>query len=649
MGGLTCASAEIGARLHLAQNEDPKSVTLTIGLCPTSTINPAKIKLSIPGHTLLQETASISPEIPWLKEIAVEAKTLSSHPITMVVENDQGQVLLDYTHDTSPYQDESHDSQFNPSPESAEYYYQLGLQYESFDNRIQALESYRRAIITSEEHGPSHFQLGLMLLRSADFDAATHHFHWAADLGIQSANYYLGLISWYAGDAESAEKHYRFIPESDSLTLAALRGRIAITFKKEDWQGAIQLINHHESASNDQSSLQLLLGLAHKHAGNLEQAQSHFYEILGRDPLNLPALYELARLETSTEGLFAAKLNRLLADDEQYHLDLACFYLDLGLQKEASQILKIAASDWSYPPLFYLLANIPASDPNPESWRARARKEPPDYVFPSRLWEIIALQNEINEHPDDDHAKYYLGNFYYAHQRHAEAILLWEAALPGLGDFDIIHRNLGWAHWHHTHNIDLAVQFFERALALNPHNQDLYLHLDDLYCQEGDDKKRKLLLSQMKALDPIRENLRKRTLKIMVEMGDYQEALDIMTGESFIPLEMDQSFHKIYVQALLQRATKNLSAGHIDLAIKDYLSALEFPENQGVGKPVTLDNAEILYRLGCAYEIQGNYPQAIHSWRAAAKEHQKFGTDQFQYFQMSLDKLGRYSELGFEG
>jgi tetratricopeptide (TPR) repeat protein len=649
IGGLTCASAEIGARLHLSQNDDPKSVSLRIGLCPTLTIVPATITLSIPGLTLLQETARISPEVPWLKEIAVEAKTLSSHPITLVVENEQGQVLLNYTHDTNPYQEEFNDSQLTPSPESAEYYYQLGLQHENFDNRALALESYRHAILTSEEHGPSHLQLGLMLLRNADFDAATHHFHWAADLGIPSANYYLGLISWYAGDTDSAEKHYRFVPDSDPLALAALRGRTAIAFKKKDWQDAIHLINHHKSARNDQCYLQLLLGLAHRHAGNLEQAQNYFHEILGGDPLNLPALYELARLETRTEAPFAAKLNRLLADDEQYYLDLACFYLDFGLQQDASQVLEKAAAVWTYPSLFYLLANIPGLDSDPEPWKARARLEPPDYVFPSRLWEIIALQNAIIEDPGDNKTKYYLGNFYYAHQRYEEAILLWEAALPGLDDFDVIHRNLGWAHWQHTHNIDHAIQFFERALALNPHNQDLYLHLDDLYYQEGDDRKRKILLSKMEALDPIREDLRKRTLKIMVELGHYQEALDIMTGESFIPLEMDQSFHKIYVLALLQRAAKNLSADHIDLVVEDYLSALEFPENHGVGKPIMFDNAEIFYRLGCVYEKQGNYRQAINAWREAAQEHHKFGTDQFQYFQMSLDKLGRYSELGFEG
>ena len=53
-------------------------------------------------------------------------------------------------------------------------------------------------------------------------------------------------------------------------------------------------------------------------------------------------------------------------------------------------------------------------------------------VFPSRLWEVIALNQALEQDPQDDKAKYYLGNFLYAHQRFAEAIQLWEQALAGL-------------------------------------------------------------------------------------------------------------------------------------------------------------------------------------------------------------------------
>ena len=153
----------------------------------------------------------------------------------------------------------------------------------------------------------------------------------------------------------------------------------------------------------------------------------------------------------------------------------------------------------------------------------------------------------------------------------------------------------------------------------------------------------------MAALDPIREDLRKRSLAIMVDLGRYDQALEIITTEEFVPLEMDQSFHLVYVKALLGKAEEQIEAGQISEAIFTYQKALDFPKNQGVGKPTNLGNAEIFYRLGCAFESLGKYRQAIVAWQEATREHHSFGEDLFTYIQMFLDKLGRYSELGFSG
>jgi tetratricopeptide (TPR) repeat protein len=319
------------------------------------------------------------------------------------------------------------------------------------------------------------------------------------------------------------------------------------------------------------------------------------------------------------------------------------------LTQDSLTILETAAENWEYPILFYLSAYLQGKEADAATSRERGREAEPDMVFPSRLWEIIALQAAIADHPQDSKAKYYLGNFYYAHQRFEEAIQLWEAALDGLDTFDVIHRNLGLAYWQQNDDLERASQFIEKALTLNPKNQDLYLLLDDIYIEQGENERRIKLLASMETLDPIRQDLRKRKLAMMVDLGQYEQALKIITNEEFIPLEMDQSFHGVYVKALLQSAEAHLAAGRFEGAIADYQKALEFPQNQGVGRPITMGNAEILYRLACAYEQIGNYRQAVHAWQEAASEHHTFGDELFPYLQMALDKLGRYSELGFDG
>ena len=152
----------------------------------------------------------------------------------------------------------------------------------------------------------------------------------------------------------------------------------------------------------------------------------------------------------------------------------------------------------------------------------------------------------------------------------------------------------------------------------------------------------------MRKLSPIREDVRKRVLSMMVELGMHEEALRVLATEKFVPLEMDQSFHRVYVKALMSRAEAHLEADRLEDAARDYALALDFPENHGVGRPTTSSSAEVLYRVGCVCEKLGRFGEAIGAWQAAGSEHHPSGDDLYRYVQHSLDKLGRYSELGFE-
>ena len=198
---------------------------------------------------------------------------------------------------------------------------------------------------------------------------------------------------------------------------------------------------------------------------------------------------------------------------------------------------------------------------------------------------------------------------------------MWQRALPGMESFDVLYRNLGLAAWQRDGNAPQAIELLEKAMQLNPRNQDLYLLLDDLYKAQELPEKRASLLETIEALPEMREDVRKRRIMMLVDLGRYTDALHVMQTQKFIPLEMDQSFHNLYVRALLQRAEDALQAGQVQTAIADYQQALNYPENLGVGAPTTLNQADIFYYLGLAYERLGMYPEALAAWRSAACEH----------------------------
>jgi tetratricopeptide (TPR) repeat protein len=325
--------------------------------------------------------------------------------------------------------------------------------------------------------------------------------------------------------------------------------------------------------------------------------------------------------------------------------------MDAGLPEDAIKVLETAWSQKANAMAAYLLAFLSHHTGKTfaeKAWLEKTQQTSLEFGFPSRLEEVLALQFALEQDTQDSRAKYFLGNFYYAHERYDEAIQLWNDAVKGMAPYDVIFYNLGMAAWQHGNNPSIAIEWFEKALALNPNNQDLYLHLDEQYKSQNLDHNREQLLAKIKALSYVREDVRKHSIKMTVELGHYQEAIELMTTQKFIPLEMDQSFHEVYVQALMMRAQDNLDVGRIEETIQDYHKMLEYPENLGVGAPTTRAQAHIYYRLGLAYEKLGKYSKAIKAWHEAANEHHSHGKELFAYVQMALDKLSRYSELGME-
>ena len=648
LGGLTCASVELGARIQLVPGPDGQ-VTVNLGICPIRPLQSAQVKLSIPGKSLLIKKADASPEQPWQTSVIFDAQSLADHPLILTVSDGIGGTLLDYTLDRDPSPVEPVVPSAPIRQENAEEYYQLGLRHENFDNREQAKQAYLKALELNPRHAQANLRFGLMLLRAAEFSAAENCLYDAAESGLDEANYYRGIVELYLGQYDDAETGFLCVPAGSPSYAAALEGLGRIALSVCDWEQAAIWFRQAVQHSDPPLSARLLLGVALRRDGQIAEAEQEILTVLERTPLNHPALRELSL--GLDGGAYQEKLARMLAEDRQYILDLAAFYMQACLWADALLVLEEAAKTWDYAMLYYLagLANLRMSLAGEASpWFQRGAQANPDFGFPSRLEEVQALEAALQENPQDANARYFLGNFLYAHGRAEEGKQLWEQALQGLATLDVLHRNLGLAYWQHDNDLVRATGEFEQALRLNPLNYDLYLLLDDLYKAQELVHKRKELLEVIKALPEPREDVRKRKVAMMVDLGQYEEALGLLTGERFIPLEMDQSFHDLYVRAWMQKAEAHLHADQVEEALLDYQNALEYPANLGVGAPTTLAQAEIYYRMGCAYEKLGLYRQALSAWQQGASEHHSHGQPMYEYAQKSLDKLCRYSEVGLE-
>ncbi len=650
LGGLTCASAEMGALLRL-EPLDSKHADLHIGLCPVRPIENAAASVSIPGKILLQEYIDLSPEQIWKGIVRMSTQDLAGSPITLSVTDPSGKLLIDYTLDreTSPITQDLRPGS-NALPE-AENFDQAGLKHENFDNREDAREAYRQALAQVPDHTGANYRYGLMFLRSGELKPAADHLQQAAANGIEEANYFLGIIALHLDQPEEAGSYFSDVDQGNALFSESLIGLGCIALRQRAWDQAIDSFKKACASSDNSISASLFLGIALRRAGLEKDAQKEFSSVLKTAPLNHPALHELALSLGSSGQEYQEKLHRMLADDHQYSLDLACFYIHAGLLADALQVLEEAnqVEAGAMPAYLSGYLNLKLhNEKDARRWFEQAAQASLDYVFPSRLEEIWALEAALRQNPKDYHAMYLLGNYFYAHERYPEAIRLWERALEGLPAYDVLLRNLGLAYWQREKDLPKAITSFELALDINPKNYDLYLHLDDLYKTAKLIERREWLLEKIQSLDEPREDVRKRKVALLVDLGRFEDALKIMIGEKFVPLEMDQSFHDLYARAWLQKAEFDLKSDQIEAAIFDYQKALEYPDNLGVGRPTAAAQAEILYQLGCAYESLGNYQEALASWRTAAGEHHAYGHPLYDFVQKALDKLSRYSELGLE-
>ncbi len=372
-----------------------------------------------------------------------------------------------------------------------------------------------------------------------------------------------------------------------------------------------------------------------------------------KDPLNwrvgyermmcLRSLQKLAEAEAAT-----AELVKGMRGSDWSWLELADDYIQAGFYSEALSVLQAFRNGKEPgtvdPMVYYTLAWLCWKAGDAQNLNASldaAAIQSTDYCFPYMNGSITVLENAIELRPKDARALYYLGNLLYDKQPE-RAMRCWESCVQTDPSLAIAWRNLGWGSWYEEGNASRAAGFYERAVQLKSDDPVYFCELDRMYEKSNAPVQIRLkMLESHHAVVVQRDDAFLREIKVLMLAGRAAEAASYLTTHHFHVREGDEHIHDLHVDAQLLLGIESLEDGKTKESISAFNRALEYPENQQAGKPLSEPRwAMINYYLGLAWQKQGNKKTAAQYFNKSAAQEIGFSENSF-YQGLSLGELGK--------
>ena len=221
--------------------------------------------------------------------------------------------------------------------------------------------------------------------------------------------------------------------------------------------------------------------------------------------------------------------------------------------------------------------------------------------------------------------------------------------------FPTVWRNLALLEYNKHHDADKALEYMQRAFALNENDARIFMELDQLYKRlQRPAAERLAFLEAHAALIEQRDDLLLEHITLMNATGQYERAIATIDAHIFHPWEGGEG--KIpaqYQLARLELAKRAMDSQDYHQAIDLLQQCLIYPHHLGEGKLHGAQENDFYYYLGNAYDAMGDRARAIECWETATQGPQEPAAAMYYndanplkiYFQgLALLKLGRTGE-----
>ena len=593
-----------------------------------------KIQLLENKKILFEERKGLSPEKKYEQVINIEKKNLQN--LRFVLKDKEENILLTWKPEPNEEQEIPEAAKPAKEPkdiESIEQLYLTGLHLEQYRHATyDPTAYYLEALSRNGGDARSNNAMGLWYLKRGKFEQALEFFERAIEtLTERNPNPYdgepffnKGLCLNFLNRKEDSYAAFFKACWNAPWKDAGYFHLAQIDCSNGSYKKALEKIDKALIRnSHNHKALHLKVVLLRK-SGNHEDSSLLATASLKTDNFNFGILFEKYLITNSQKDL--AHFRELIRDNEHNYIEVAIDYAEAGLYMEAIDLLQICIEEkqQAYPMIYYLLADYYSriGDRAKSSYYYQmAGSMSIDYCFPNRLEEVTVLSRAIEINPKDAQAYYYLGNFWYASKQYDNAQECWEASIKLNKKNPICHRNLALLYFNKKGAKEMAKVHLEKAFSLDRNNARVLMELDQLY--------KRMNISAEDRLEQLEENidlcisrddlyLERITLYNLLDKSTT--ALKLIEKRKFHPWEGGEGKVPFqYVTANVEIAKKYISQNKFPQAIEHLERAKIYPANLGEGKLYGVQENDIDYWLGMAYERMQDTSKSFKYFKKASE------------------------------
>lgn len=637
-----------------------------VGFCATTVYPNARVVVKHGDKLLMDKQISIDPDRYFLDQVDVPAGVEASELYTALYDAD-GHLLVDYRPvklEEKPLPKVIDGTKPVKEYKTNEELYLAGLRVDQFNNaRLSYMDFYNEALLRDSMDARVNIEVGKHFIRQGEWAKAEQHLlraqarlsHDYTRVKDAEALYYLGYLYQMTGEKQKAEEALWAATWTPDYKHPAFYQLALSAAREKDYGKAMQMIE--QSLYVGARDLQALSVKAYilRQQGRVEEAKAVLDRIRSIDPLDYWSEAERSFLTVGNASFLAATRNYrsdgIIAVQEL--LEVVANYMTLGDTQAALALLNEAIAVGepfaAYPLVYYYKAYNLLNEGNRDEASACVEKASGLSSlnnYPLRLEEIALFNTLLELHPDDAMLHYYQGNLLYYLGQKEEGLAHWERSAALAPSFAIACRNVGFGEGVKG-NLDVSMDYYDRAIKANPNDPLLLTESDKIYEQANVP-----FATRLKRLEALKKTVMKhddavmRLLSLYNEAGQYDKAIRILSERHFHLWEGGGQVHGIYVDSHMLKGLELLKRKQYAKAIAEFDLANQYPSNLEVAPSHRGGyEAKVYYLSGVAYEGLKQAGKAAECFEKSAAAVTRGGLSELNYYKAkSLRKLGKSAE-----